>query len=227
MKSIRLLSQCLMLAGLLVATDIASASITSSVSYTNSKQQVGRLSRNGVPQDWAADEAFPGIINPTTALRYSTYAVKVTSLNYLEIFFDSLSPYTFVSAYQTSYMPNSDSTVNAGFETNWLGDTGTSGNYFGTDVLFFDVVAAINSTVMIVVNTTAAGLGLGDPFTLSVFGYPDSSYNFDPVELAVTLVPEPSTILLLLAPVAALGLRRLQSRSKKVRDRETGDALPA
>lgn len=213
MKLKHLLTNLLVAASLLTATEIATASVTSTITASGIVgSQQGRLSRNGILQTWSQDEPFPGIINPSVRYFYTLFAVNVTSLNYLDINFDSTSANTFLSVYQTSYRPNSDATVNLGFQTNWLGDTGTSGNYFGTDPLFVDVVAALNSTVYLVVaNTAAGGVGLNDPFTLLVTGFPDSSFNSAGVELAISRVPEPST-LLLLAPLGLVAGRKLRAR---------------
>jgi hypothetical protein len=103
--------------------------------------QLGRLSRNAIPQDWASDEAFPGVINTTTSYRYVTYLVNVGMTPFVQVLFDSLSLNTFVSAYDTTYdttyVPNSAGLPNLGFDTHWLGDAGFSGNAFGTDPVFF------------------------------------------------------------------------------------------
>ena len=227
MKLKSALTQFLLMTTLLTGAEAAHA-ITTSLTPIYTQTQLGRLSRNGVPQDWAGDEPFPGIVNATTAYRYATYAVHVGASNYLDIIFDSIPANTFLSAYQTSYKPDSLNTAGRGFETNWLGDAGTSGEYFGSDALFFDIIAAANSTVLFIVNNTGANnLGLNEPFTFNVFAYPDSSFNSDPVELAVTLVPEPSTELLLLAPLALMGARRLRLRTRAASIAAPSDALPA
>ena len=176
---------------------------TSAVTATNSKTQIGRLSRNSVQQDWAGGETFPGIINPTISYFYTTYVIAVGLTNYIQVDFDSLSANTFVSAYQTAYLPNPTAT-NRGLDVNWLGDAGSSANFFsGTDPLFFNVVANINSFLVVVVNTTGAnGLGLTDPFHLTVEGYIDSSFD-EPAA-----VPEPSTLWLAFAPLAFVAVRR-------------------
>src|SRR5438128_1300263 len=98
--------------------------------------QLGRLSRNGIIQDWAGSEPFPGIINGSTSYHYAAYLVNVGLSNFIQIDFDSTSANTFVSAYQTSYSPPD-------LTTNWLGDGGASGNFFGTDPRFFNVIAAV------------------------------------------------------------------------------------
>ena len=153
--------------------------------------QLGRLSRNAIAQDWAGDEPFPGVINTTTLYRYHTYVVNVGITPFIQINFDSVSINTFVSAYDTSYAPNSAGAPNFGFNTNWLGDAGVSGNDFGVDPLFFQVVIPVGHNLVIVVNNTAAGnVGVGDPFRLIVEGFIDTEFT-DPPE-----VPEPATLFL-------------------------------
>jgi len=167
--------------------------------------QLGRLSRNSVSQDWTGSESFPGVINPTTPYHYHTYAVNVGLTPFIQVLFDSISPDTFISAYDTSYNPNSAGAPNFGFNVNWLGDAGTSGNFFGIDPLFFQVLAPTNHLLVLVVSETAAGnAGVGDPFRITVEGFVDSQFSD---------VPEPASLLL---AASALGIaarrRRRQGR---------------
>ena len=91
---------------------------------------------------------------------------------------------------------------------NWLGDEGSSGNFFGTDPTFFRVTAALNSWIVVVVNQTATGnAGLGDPFGLIVEGFIDTEFD-DPVPA----VPEPATLLLSLIGLGALARQRMAKR---------------
>src|SRR5262249_5390941 len=164
--------------------------------------QLGRLSRNGVPQDWASDEPFPGVINATTAYHYLTYLANVAMTPFIQILFDSVSPNTFVSASDTSYLPNSAGLPNLGFDTHWLGDAGFSGNPFGIDPLFFQVLIPENHDLVIVVNNTAAGnIGVGDPFHLTVEGFIDSEFS-EPK----AAVPEPATGVLAMTGFVLLAL---------------------
>lgn len=144
--------------------------------------QMGRLSRNGIPQDWAGSEPFPGVINPSTLYHYSTFSVFVDDTPFIQVTLDSVSANTFVSAYLDSYDPTDPAST-------WLGDAGFSGNLFGTDPVFFQVVAPVGHNLLVVINNTGAGnAGVGDPFNLLVEGFTDTEYS-DPV-------PEPSTLLL-------------------------------
>jgi len=173
------LGAALIFSGASMAEEITT--ITGSLAATD-PTQLGRLSRNGIAQDWVGTEPFPGVINPTTTYNYKAYEITIPSnAPFVQISVDSLSTFTFVSVYADSYNP-------ASLATNWLGDPGTSGNFFGIDPLFFQVVAP-GSTLWIVVNNTSPGLGIGDPYRILVEGFADSEFT-EPV-------PEPATMLLL------------------------------
>jgi hypothetical protein len=161
--------------------------------------QLGRLSRNSLPQDWSGSEPFPGVFNPTTPYRYRTYTVNVGRTPYIQISFDSISPDTFIAAYHTAYLPNSGG-PNLGFDLNWLGDEGASGNFFGTDTRFFQVLVPANQVLVLVVNeTNGINTGVGDPFRAQVEGFVDTEYSD---------VPEPASLLLGGTAVALAVLRR-------------------
>lgn len=155
-----------------------------------SPTQMGRLNRTGVISDWSTVKPFPGTINPATTYHYTTYTYTSASLlfaPYIQIDFDSVSPNTFISAYLNSYNPANEA-------TGYLGDEGSSGNFFGTDPRFFQVVLPGSGNLVLVVNTTAGGLtGTADPFTLTVEAFSDTNFD-DPTP---TSVPEPSTVVLL------------------------------
>lgn len=208
MKRFGLLVGLVLLASVLTAP--AAQAITVSLSASD-PTQLGRLSRNGVPQDFAGDEVFPGVINPTTPYHYHAYSLNVGDTPFVDIFIDSLSATVFYSAYQSSYHPND-------LSINWLGDAGSSGNDFGTDPLFFDVVAGIGSTLILLVNESTTNGGLNMPPTgLFITGFTDSSFD-GLVDLTGLLqpfalvIPEPSTLALLVVPFVALGFG---SRRKK------------
>jgi hypothetical protein len=180
--------------------------VSGSVSATD-PTQLGRLSRNGVPQDWTGGEPFPGIVNPTTVYHYTTFTVNVDDTPFIQIEFDSVSPNTFVSAYDTAYLPDSAGPPNFGFNTNWLGDPGFSGNFFGTDPLFFQVIVPAHHTLVVVINNTLAGNGgVGDPFNLLVEGFIDTEFT-EPV-------PEPATLVLSAIGLALVALRRSRARAR-------------
>ena len=179
----------LIASGAAMAEDIFT--ITDSLNATD-PTQLGRLSRNGISQAWIGTELYPGVINPTITYFYTAYEITVpTDGQFLQIDINSLSANTFVSAYAGSYDPTN-------LAANWLGDQGSSGNFFTdplnpsiTDPSFFQVIAP-GSTVWIVVNQTATGTsGLGDPYSILVEAFADTEFN-DPVP-----TPEPASMLLL------------------------------
>jgi hypothetical protein len=134
--------------------------------------QLGRLSRNGIPQDWSDGEQFPGVINAATQYHYRVFQVTVHNTPFVQINFDSVSPSTFVSAYDSSYEPAT------GFETHWLGDAGFSGNFPPPSPIFLQVRVPQNHDVLVVVNNTgAANVGVGHPFRLLVEGFADSQFT--------------------------------------------------
>jgi hypothetical protein len=167
--------------------------------------QNGRLSRNGIPQDWLGSEPFPGVINSSATYSYATYYFPASDFYgapYIEIsFYDYYEAYglvngsgLFSSAYSTSYDPTS-------LSTNWLGDQGSSGNYFGIDARYYDVYLD-NAPLVLVVNSANAS-GLNDPYIIDISAYADSSYG----EPALT--PEPSSLVLLTSGIAGVvGLYR-------------------
>ncbi len=154
--------------------------------------QLGRLSRNGVPQDWSGGEAYPGVINTGVSYYYHTYVISAASLAltpFVQIsIFDELNlKNTFVSAYAGSYNPNNKA-------ANWLGDAGTSGNYFDIDPISFQVILAANTDLVLLVNSTTSGGGLNQPLDILVEGFIDTEFD-DPAPTPA--VPEPSSLLLL------------------------------
>lgn len=191
---------CLLLVTLAQADTLSV--FTSSIA-SNDPTQLGRISRNGIPSDWSSVKAFPGIINPTTTYNYHTYSVNSGVTPFIFITIDSVPANTFASAYFPSYNPTSTG-ANHGMDVNYLGDAGSSGNYFGTDPVSFEVYVPTYSNFLVVVNTSA-NAGIGQPFTITVQGFLDDQF---------TPTPEPSSLLLLGS--GALGLAGLVRRKLRL-----------
>lgn len=183
---------------------------------TTDPYQNGRLSRNGVPQDFAGDEAYPGVLASSLGLlyHYHTYVINVGAANYISISFDNTASASqlnsFVAAYQSAYYVTAR-------QTSWLGDVGTA-SFFNTDVGYMDFVAKPFSQVVLVVNAGSAGnvgVGSANPFTIYAQASTDASYdNMADISLVAggQVIPEPST-LLLLAPLAlVVGLKSRRRR---------------
>jgi hypothetical protein len=155
------------------ATDVLS--VTTGLTLADPTQQ-GRLSRNGIPQDWANTEPFPGAINLGVTYHYHTFVIDPFTValgNFFQISIDDPATTLFASAYFTSYDPNT-----LGFDTNWLGDAGTSGNFFGVDPLFFQVTVPLGESLVVVVNNTGAGNGgVGHDFNLLVESFSDTDFS--------------------------------------------------
>lgn len=186
------------------AVDVASGQVT--IGATDAAQ-LGRLSRNGVPQDWASDEAFPGEVNPGMTYRYTTLAVpfaaNVRQDVYYDITFDDVATDLFASAYLGSYDP-------AHKDVNWLGDAGTSGNYFGTDALFYDVVVPRGGTLLLVFNSTTAALPTSTA-NYFVQAFSDSQYD----ETFLPGVPEPATWAMMVAGFGLIGAAVRRGRTAR------------
>ncbi len=211
MKLIRAFAHVALLATALAggsAQALVLFSDSSNITAHGSAAQLGRLSRNGVPQDWAGTEPYPGAINLTTQYFYTTYSIFVGNTPFIQVEFDSDSADTFISAYLGVYNPSN-------LALNWRGDEGFSGNPFPGSPSFFQVAVPINSTIVIVINNTATGgVGVTDPYGLLVEGFIDTEYN-DP---RPTVIPEPSTALL--APLALAALLAARQRRNKRREKE-------
>ena len=72
-------------------------------------------------------------------------------------------------------------------DVNYIGDAGSSGNYFGVDPISFEVYVPVRSNFLVVVNTSS-NAGIGQPYTITVQGFLDDQF---------TSTPEPSTLWLL------------------------------
>jgi len=153
--------------------------------------QLGRLSRNGVAQDWTGSEPFPDVINTATSYHYTTIDLDLSSLEagyvfggFLQIEFFASAPFTFLSAYLGSYDPTNKA-------TNWLGDGGTSPPVFGTNSVFFQIVAGAADHIILVMNETTPGAGVDLPGFITVEAFSDVSFT-DLVRTA----PEPGGLAL-------------------------------
>lgn len=184
MKTIKALAQLLLLLSSLAVCTVRADTlldVTDQIA-AGDPTQLGRLSRNGVLQDWFGSEPFPGVINGATSYRYRTYSIPVGLTSYVQVMLDSTSTNIFVSAYTTAYTPGS------GLATNWLGDAGTSGNFFGVDPLYFNTVGTTNGTLVVVVSETSPGGGVGAPYRLIVEGYTDANFSSVVLPGGITLV---------------------------------------
>jgi hypothetical protein len=143
--------------------------------------QLGRISRNNVISDWSTVKAFPGEVNLATTYHYHVYDIPILVFPFIQITIDS-GQNLFASAYLDSYNPASKS-------TNYLGDAGSSGNFFGLDPIAFQVIAGVGHHLIVVVNNTgAADLGVGDPFSILVEGFSDTQFNEN--------TPEPASVIM-------------------------------
>ena len=171
--------------------------------------QEGRINRTGVPSNWSSAKVFPGILNPSFGYAYDTYAVTNVLFPYIQITFDDVSgsALTFASAYLGSYDPNVKA-ANNGLDINYLGDAGSSGNYFGTDPIAFQVVVPVHDTLLVVVNGTgtAANPAVGQPYRILVEGFTDTSFD--------DAIPEPASMGLTAVTLLAAAILVLVRRKK-------------
>lgn len=188
----------------------ASASATEVLPYTTTAItstdpiQLGRLTRARPPSDWSAPTPFPGFINTNVAYRYLTvsafFAPNALQDVYYEVTVDDPDAVVFASAYNGAYDPNDPA-------TRYLGDEGSSGNYFPGDPSFFDVVVPKGGSLTLAFNS----VGLPDePFAYQVSAFSDTMYDED--FKSSSGVPEPASWMLMLLGFGAVGHGTRRSR---------------
>jgi hypothetical protein len=196
------------LAGPAKALDVLSGTQTLNAGFP---QQLGRLSRDGIPSDWSQTKAFPGVINPTTSYAYDvvdvTFAPNSTQDVYYQISIDDAATDVFSSAYLGSYDPLSKS-------ANYLGDAGSSGNFFGVDPVFYQIKVAAGGSLALLFNQTAVGSFSSYNYLVEAF----SDTGFDEDFPASGGVPEPSTWMMMFLGLGVVGgaLRYRGSRAAAV-----------
>ncbi|MGI4852896.1 MAG: PEP-CTERM sorting domain-containing protein [Janthinobacterium lividum] len=196
MKFRSLIATAIVASGLFASSAFATTIdyFTGSVTTSN-PTELGRFSRNAVPQTWTGQETYPGLLASSTATTYYyttyTYAASLfTGAPYVSVSFtdDNNTALTFITAYAGSYNPSSRN-------TGWLGDEGGSGDYFTSTPLdgrYFDVILPVGQDLVLMVTTTGGGTsGTGQPYEVAVNAFADTMYTDAPA--AVT--PEPSTII--------------------------------
>ena len=168
-----------------------SASATEVLAYTTvslsslDAMQQGRLTRARPPSDWSTSTPFPGITNPAVSYEYriveASFAPNALQDVYYEITVDDPDAVIFASAYSGPYDANAPG-------VRYLGDEGSSGNYFPGDPSFFQVIVPVGETLRLVFNS----VGLPDePFAYQVSAFSDTMYDEDFKTNAT--VPEPAT----------------------------------
>jgi hypothetical protein len=196
----------------LFALTMAAPLVNATVIYTTTDElsladptQSGRLSRTGIPSDWSAVKAFPGVLNVGTMYNYREYVINVGLGNYLQFEVDwGLGTNAFAAAYQGSYNPGD-------LSENYLGDIGASGNSFGNPG-FFQVLAAQNSQVILVISSAVSGAGgVGTPFTLTTESFIDTDFTDPPTEE----IPEPASMTLMSLGLGGLGLAAWRRRAAR------------
>ena len=190
------------------ATALTLSDTTSTFPTTGTLTQTGRLSRNGVPQDFSGSEVFPGSNNAGVTFNYITFTLssaQLGSLRDVQIELDTQGLGLFASAYLNSYNPPSASNPGGSFATNWLGALGSSADYSSgntptgsPDIAFCGATVPANSNLVVVLATSGAnGAGAGTPFDLRIEGFSNVLYS--------DAVPEPSSFVVAAAGLLGLG----------------------
>jgi len=172
--------------------------------------QLGRLFRDTVISDWSAPKPFPGVTTATTTYHYTTLDLDISALEsvmglayggFIQINFDSNFATTFLSAYLDFYNP-------ANLATNYLGDPGASGNFFGVDPAFFQVIVPATHHLILVLNETTTNGGINLPGNLVVEAFSDTEFT------DLEAIPEPGTCALLFSGMAILLKTRRRRASR-------------
>lgn len=190
-----------------MAVDVGSGTVQLGA---GSAVQLGRLSRNGVQQDWTGTETYPGVINPTLSYTYATFTLPFAANAYQPIYYeinvDDEIADLFASAYLDSYDPTD-------LAANWLGDAGSSGNYFPGDPRYFDVVVPTGHRLVLVVNATA-GTAPTSSADYLVTAFSDTEYGEDFLSAPV---PEPATWTMMMLGFGATAFALRRRRTAKPR----------
>jgi hypothetical protein len=188
---ISFLRSAVMAIGLLVVARQASAAPildTGTIVLSSSGTQFGRLTRDGVPSDWASAKVFPGVTGAPTARAYELFTVNSGPYPFLQVLLDDPAAALFASAYLGAYTPI-NLQPNFGLNVNYLGDAGFS-QILGNPS-FFQIVVAPFTTVVIPINEVNPGGGSGAAFSLLVEGFFDTNFND-----TAPPVPEPGALIL-------------------------------
>lgn len=175
------------------------------VSLAGAPVETGRLSRNGVQQDWLGDEAYPGLTATTSSFAYRAIPVAFAPNLGQDVYYDVTvtdpGAIVFASACLDAYDP-------ANKAAGWLGDEGASGDYFPNDSRFFDVVVPAGHSLVLVFNAVTAGASAAGADWF-VSAYSDTEYN-EAFAAPTAAVPEPATWALALGGIGLTGaaLRR-------------------
>jgi hypothetical protein len=206
-KLVRIPSICALVVLLLAAREVAATPIldTGTILFATTGTEFGRLSRDGVPSDWASTKRFPGVTGAPTARAYDLFTVNAGPYPYLQIVLDDPAAALFASAYLGAFTPV-NSAPNYGLNVNYLGDAGLTQPVGNPS--FFQIVVAPNSTVLIPINELNPGGGAGASFSLLVEGFFDTNYND-----TVPPVTEPASFALFGSGAAFLAVTRRRKRS--------------